>query len=96
MSTVKDLFTMSNEALLEAWRVAKVDELEARIARRLANAQTALERQAIEQAKVNDERKLETELIRLVISFRLMGREVEGDAKRLIVLRYWRFLSDYP
>jgi hypothetical protein len=81
--TVKQLFAMSNEALLDEWHMAKLDELETRVIARRAKASTSAELAAIDKAQANEETKLAAELVRLVISFRLMGREVikppEGD-----------------
>ena len=59
--TVKELFAMTNEALVEAWRTARLHELE-----KLHT--TIPESEAL---------KLRAQIIRLVISFRLMGREQE-------------------
>lgn len=77
MTTVKALFAMTNEALLDAWRKAKLDDLEFRTVSRMAKAPaTDAEHKAIENARVAEELKLDAEIIRLVISFRLMGREI--------------------
>jgi hypothetical protein len=76
MTTVKELFAMSNEALLEEWHKAKLDELEARIEARRLKATTKAEHAAIDKTQANEEAKLTAELVRLVISFRLMGREI--------------------
>lgn len=74
--TVKQLFAMANESLLEEWQMAKLDELEARIDARRLKASTSSELTAIDKAQANEETKLAAELVRLVISFRLMGREI--------------------
>jgi hypothetical protein len=83
MTTVKELFAMSNEALLAEWRDAKLVEIEARIAKKTLAAKTALDREIIADSRALEENKLMVELLRLVISFRLTGRDVikapEGD-----------------
>jgi hypothetical protein len=77
MASVKELFAMTNEALLEAWHKAKLDDLEWRLLIRMTKAAADdAEHREIENARITEERKLETEIIRLVISFRLMGREI--------------------
>ena len=71
MATIKALFAMANEELVETWAAAKYSEI----------AAAALSRQAKgtddqdEAMRAYAEAKLETETIRLVISFRLMGRD---------------------
>jgi hypothetical protein len=64
MTTVKELFAMSNEALLDAWQAARTAELQERYTTIPASEQL----------------KHEAQLIRLVISFRLMGRETTPHA----------------
>jgi hypothetical protein len=77
VTTVKELFAMSNETLLAEWREAKLIEIEARIAKKTLAAKTTLDREVIADSRALEENKLMVELIRLVISFRLTGRDVE-------------------
>ena len=56
--SVHDLFALPNEHLLEAWKEAKLSELEARFT----------------TVPPDEALKLQAQIIRLVISFRLMGR----------------------
>ena len=64
MTTVKELFAMSNEALVQAWQTAKLAELEER--------HTTI--------PMSEATKLKAQIIRLVISFRLMGLETNPHA----------------
>jgi hypothetical protein len=59
--TVKALFEMSNEELIKAWRRARIDDI--------------ITRYGDCESGAHEMRKLGIEVIRLVISFRLMGRE---------------------
>jgi len=77
MTTVKELFAMSNEALLAEWREARLIEIEARIAKKTLQARTLADREATAESRALEENKLMVELLRLVISFRLTGRDVE-------------------
>lgn len=77
LKEIRELFTMSNEALLEAWRLAKVAEIDATMAARRGKPTADLE--AIEASEAREISKLEATVIRLVISFRLMGRDDPPD-----------------
>jgi hypothetical protein len=77
MKTIEELFAMSNQELLEAWRLAKVAEIEETMTARRGKPSADLE--AIEAAQLREMSKLEATVIRLVISFRLMGRDDPPD-----------------
>jgi hypothetical protein len=77
MTTIRDLFAMSNEALMEAWLSAKLADVRTRYAAKMEAADGRAELARITEARGNEERKIEIETIRLVISFRLTNREAE-------------------
>ena len=75
MPTIDDLFDMSDRDLMKAWRAAKIAELEAGEVKMIAKGTEDAGEAAFKHAEV----KLDTETIRLVISFRLTRRERLGD-----------------
>lgn len=79
--TVRELFSLSNWALVEAWQSAKLQDVQLRFAPKRENpaGPASAELDAMTESRSAEERKIAIETIRLVISFRLMN----GDADKL-------------
>lgn len=75
--SVKDLFELSNAELLTMWRHEKAHEIEMRMDARRVKKEADME--AIDRTEACEQQKLRVDTVRLVMSFRLMGRDQPTD-----------------